>query len=134
MSLLSYRNIYRWTRNPPHLGGDSTSRCHRVAKLTLLAFLAWTLSASDGGSLLGTITDPNGAAVPRANVTAIETATAVKQTIATDGRGFYSFQSLPVGRYDVEVKADGFKPIRRTGMVIDIDSKVVVDESLTIGE
>ncbi len=49
-------------------------------------------------------------------------------------RGFYSFQSLPVGRYDVEVKAAGFKPIRRTGVVIDVNSKVVVDASLAIGE
>jgi hypothetical protein len=100
----------------------------------LLAVLAPTLWASDGGSLLGTITDPNGAAIPRAKVTATETATAVKQTIITDGRGFYSFQSLPIGRYDVEVDASGFKPLRRTGVVIDVDSKVVVDASLAIGE
>jgi hypothetical protein len=84
--------------------------------------------------LLGTVTDPSGKAVPGAKVTATETATAVKQTIATDGRGFYSFQSLPVGRYDVEVDASGFKPLRRTGVVIDVDSKVVVDASLAIGE
>jgi hypothetical protein len=99
-----------------------------------LALLGWSLSANDGGSLLGTITDPNGAAVPMAKVTAAETSTAVKQTISTDGRGFYSFQSLPVGRYDVEVNAAGFKPVRRTGVVIDVDSKVVVDASLAVGE
>jgi Carboxypeptidase regulatory-like domain len=92
------------------------------------------LWAGDGGSLLGTITDPNGAAVPGARVTSTETATAVKQTITTDGRGFYSFQSLPVGRYDVQVDASGFKPLRRTGVVIDVNSKVVVDASLAIGE
>ena len=61
------------------------------------------------------------------------TATAVKQTIATDGRGFYAFQSLAVGRYDVEVDAVGFKPLQRTGIAIDIHSKVVVDASLAIG-
>ncbi len=58
----------------------------------------------------------------------------MKQTIKTDGRGFYSFQSLPVGRYDVQVGASGFKPLRRTGVVIDVNSKVVVDASLAIGE
>ena len=99
-----------------------------------LALLGLTLWASDGGSLLGTITDPSGAAVPGAKVTATETATAVKQTVTTDGQGFYSFQSLPVGRYDVEVDASGFKPLRRTGVVVDVDSKVVVDASLAIGE
>jgi hypothetical protein len=100
----------------------------------LLALLGWTLWASDGGSLLGTITDPNGATIPGAKVTATATATGVKQTITTDGRGFYSFQSLPVGRYDVQVDASGFKPLRRTGVVIDVDSKVVVDASLDLGE
>jgi hypothetical protein len=100
----------------------------------LFAAMGWTLWASDGGSLLGTITDPNGATIPGAKVTATETATAVKQTITTDGRGFYSFQSLPVGRYDVQMEASGFKPLRRTGVVIDVDSKVVVDASLAIGE
>jgi hypothetical protein len=108
---------------------------YRQAKVIIaVALLGCSLFASDGGSLLGTITDPNGAAVPGAQITATETSTAVKQTIAADGRGFFSFQSLPVGRYEVEVAASGFKPMRRTGVVIDVDSKVVLDASLTIGE
>jgi len=92
------------------------------------------LWASDGGSLLGTITDPRGRPVPDAKVTATETSTAVKQVVTTDARGFYSFPSLPVGRYDVDADAPGFKPLRRTGVVIDVDSKVVVDAALAIGE
>jgi hypothetical protein len=96
--------------------------------------LALPLFASDGGSLLGTITDPSGTVVPGAKVTATETATSVTQSITTDGHGFYSFQSLAVGRYDIEINKAGFKPLRRTGVVIDVNSKVVVDASLTIGE
>src|SRR5271156_5629161 len=96
--------------------------------------IAGLLAASDGGSLLGTVTDPGGNAVPAATVTATEISTGVKQTITTDGRGFYSFQSLQVGHYDVEVNAAGFKPLRRTDVVIDVNSKVVVDASLAIGE
>src|SRR5580658_1753109 len=95
---------------------------------------ASALWAADGGSLLGTITDPSGRPVPEVRVTATDPATTVTQTITTDTRGFYSFQSLPVGRYDVEADASGFKPLRRTGVVIDVDSKVVVDASLAIGE
>src|SRR5580658_4259939 len=95
---------------------------------------ASALWAADGGSLLGTITDPSGRPVPEVRVTATETSTAVKQTVTADARGFYSFQSLPVGRYDLDADAPGFKPLRRTGVVIDVDSKVVVDASLEIGE
>jgi hypothetical protein len=102
--------------------------------LLLFCFSGCILFASDGGSLLGTVTDPAGAAIPGARVSATETSTALKQTITADERGFYSFQSLPVGRYDVQVDAAGFKPIRRTGVVINVDSKVVVDVSLAIGE
>ena len=106
----------------------------RIGIIAVFGLLGWTLWASDGGSLLGTVTDPKGAAIPGASVTATETATAVKQTIATDGSGFYAFQTLPVGRYDVEVRASGFQPLRRTGVIVDVGSKVVVDASLAIGE
>jgi carboxypeptidase family protein len=106
----------------------------KLLAVTLFILLGSTLWASDGGRLLGTITDPRGNVVPGAKVTATETATAGTQTITTDSRGFYSFQSLPVGRYEVEVDASGFKPLRRTGVVIDVNSKVVVDAALAIGE
>src|SRR5580698_591565 len=105
-----------------------------LAGVLLAPLLALPLCAGDGGSLLGTVTDPSGQAIPGAHVSATETATAVKQTVATDRQGLYAFQSLPVGRYDVEVDASGFKPLRRTGVVINVNSKVVVDASLTIGE
>ena len=134
MTLLSYYNDARSGLGASWLRNQLVCKFNPVARFILLALLGWTLSASDGGSLFGTITDPNGAAVPRAKVTATETATAVKQTITTDGRGFYSFQSLPVGRYDVEIDASGFTPLRRTGVTIDVNSKVVVDASLAIGE
>ena len=102
--------------------------------VALLLLMGATLWAGDGGSLLGTITDPSGKAIVGAKITATGTATSVNQKVATDARGFYSFQSLPVGRYDVEIDASGFKPLRRTDVVIDIDSKAVVDAALTIGE
>jgi hypothetical protein len=102
--------------------------------VALLALLGPILRASDGGSLLGTITDPSGTTVPGAMVTLTETATGGKQTTATDGHGFYSFESLPIGRYDLEIDAPGFKSFRRTGVAIDVTSKVVVDATLVIGE
>lgn len=104
-----------------------------ILLFTLVA-LAPSLLAADGGSLLGTVTDPHGAVIPGAKVTATDMATGVKQTVVADSQGFYSFQHLPVGRYDVEVEAPGFRPLRRTGVGIDVGSKVVVDASLSIGE
>ena len=119
--------------------GHPGRRAHNVASgmlvgMMLFGLLGWTLLAGDGGALLGTVTDPKGAAVPMAQVTATETSTSSRRTITTDGQGFYSFQNLAVGRYDLQIEATGFKPLRRTGVAIDVDSKVVVDASLTIGE
>ena len=102
-----------------------------VCSLGLLGPALW---ASDGGSISGVISDPSGRAVPGARVTATASSTAVHESLASDARGFYSFPSLPVGRYDVEAEAPGFKPFRRAGVEIDIDSKVVVDLPLAIGE
>jgi hypothetical protein len=106
----------------------------RFAAFALLFVMGFALRASDGGSLSGTVTDPRGAAVPGARVTATQTATGVKQSVTSDGRGFYSFQGLAVGRYDVEIDALGFQPLRRTGVAISVNGKVVVDATLVIGE
>lgn len=67
-------------------------------------------------------------------MTATDTATSAKQNLVTDNSGFYAFQTLPVGRYEIEADAVGFKPIRRTGVEIDIDSKVVIDFALAVGD
>jgi outer membrane receptor protein involved in Fe transport len=105
-----------------------------LKRIALLTLAGWKLFASDGASLLGTVTDPLGKVVPGAKVTATEATTGVGQKVVTDRQGFYSFQNLPVGRYDVEMDANGFKPLRRTGVAIDVNSKIVVDATLVIGD
>ncbi len=101
-----------------------------AALLTVAGLRLW---ANDGGSLLGTVTDPRGSVVPGVKITATDTSTGVKRTVTTDAVGFYAFQSLPVGRYEVRMEANGFKTIRRTGVAIDVNSKVTLDASLAIG-
>ena len=114
--------------------GISLNRIRQIIFIAVLGLPGSTLRASDGGILSVSITDPSGKVVPSARITTTETSTAAKQTISTDSRGFYSFQSLPVGHYDVEIEASGFKPLRRTDVVIDVDSKATVDATLSIGE
>src|SRR5271170_1386037 len=109
--------LLRWSRITRLKNTSWSNGCKAICDLlatTLItaALLASPLWASDGGTLLGTVSDPSGRPVAGAQVAAIETATGVRQAISTDGRGFYSFQSLSVGHYDVEVIAAGFKPVR----------------------
>jgi hypothetical protein len=102
--------------------------------LALLMLLATGLFAGIGGSISGTVTDASGAVVPKASVTAVNTATGIRQTVATDDHGFYSFPSLPIGHYDIEVADSSFRPYRRTGIVIDANSTLTIDAVLVVGQ
>jgi Carboxypeptidase regulatory-like domain len=105
-----------------------------IASFILLPCLALVTWAGVGGSISGSVKDASGAAIPGAAVTATNTSTGVQQATTTDDRGSYSFLSLPVGRYDIEVTRGGFKPYRRADVVIDVNSTLVVDAALEIGE
>jgi Carboxypeptidase regulatory-like domain len=96
---------------------------------SLLA-VAW---AGVGGSISGTVKDPSGAAIANASVTLINSATGVRQSGTTDGRGSYTFPVLPVGDYVLEVNQPGFKPYRRNGIVLDTSSALLLDVVLQVG-
>ncbi|HZT70290.1 MAG TPA: carboxypeptidase regulatory-like domain-containing protein [Terriglobia bacterium] len=108
--------------------------------LYLLALLTVTVvSASRGlasinGSISGIVTDPSGAVVPGAQVTATNTETGIKQSAKSDSAGFYSFPELPIGPYTLTVVHTGFKEFRQTGLVINANSSIRVDVQLEVGE
>jgi hypothetical protein len=107
-----------------------------ILSLELLVLLPWFVSsawAGVGGSISGTVTDPSGAVVPKVSVTAINTDTGIRQTISTDDKGFYSFTSLPIGHYDIEVATAAFRPYRRTGIIVDANSALTIDAALEVG-
>ncbi len=105
---------------------------------SLLLFLILPLGlptyAAVGGSISGTVKDPSGAVVPKATVTATNTETGVRQVVTTNGTGAYSFPSLPVGHYDVDIAAAGFRPYRRASITLDVNSALLVDAVLELGE
>jgi carboxypeptidase family protein len=102
--------------------------------LILLLGLTPATQAAVGGSISGTVIDPSGAVVPKATVTATNTDTSVKQAVKTNDAGTYSFPILPVGHYVVDITVDGFKPYRRTNITVDVNSAIVVDAALELGE
>jgi hypothetical protein len=89
--------------------------------------------ASITGSISGTVTDPTGAVVPGAHVVAINTQTDIQNSTETNAQGFYSFPSLPAGRYDVKITASGFQEFRETGFVLDVNNALRVDATLKVG-
>ena len=65
-------------------------------------------SAANGG-VSGTLHDPSGAVVSGAKITLVNTALKTEYKTISNGQGFYSFPTLPVGHYDLTIKAAGFK-------------------------
>ncbi len=102
--------------------------------LYLFLSLLGVASAGVGGSISGTVNDPSGAAIPQAYVTLLNAATNARQSLTTDARGAFTFPVLPVGGYVLEVNQAGFKPYRRTGIVLDINSALLFDIVLQLGQ
>jgi Carboxypeptidase regulatory-like domain len=105
----------------------------------VILFLGLLLAAGSvyGGvtaSISGTVTDATGAAVVGATVTATNVETGIAATQQTNGQGFYSFQSLALGKYTIDVEQKGFKTYRQTGLVLDVNSALVVDVALQVGQ
>jgi Carboxypeptidase regulatory-like domain len=108
----------------------------RNALLTTVSFfsllnIAW---ADVGGKITGTVKDQTNAVIPGATVVAVNAATGVKQATKTDEQGSYSFPVLAVGQYEIDVTADGFKPSKTQGLIININTALIADITLQLGE
>ena len=104
-----------------------------VLIFALALFTCGRLLAGVTASISGTVTDPSGAVVGGATVTATNVDTGVATTLTTNSQGFYSFQSLPLGNYTISVQQSGFKGYAQTGLVLDVNSALVIDVKLTVG-
>jgi hypothetical protein len=86
------------------------------------------------GSISGTVVDPNGASVSGAVVTITNTDRAdVERTAKTDKAGFYTATSLPLGSYSVSFAMTGFKTATVTGVVLNANDQLKVDQKLILG-
>ena len=108
---------------------------HRIMLITVAIVLFASSGWGDvGGKITGTVKDQTNAVIPGATVVAIRAATGTKQTARTDEQGSYSFPVLPVGQYEIDVAADGFKPSQTKGLTININTSLTVDVTLQLSE
>jgi hypothetical protein len=91
------------------------------------------ISQTVTGTVRGTITDPSGAIVPGAVVTATNTASSVATITKTNGTGEYSIRFLQIGQYKITVSAPGFATVDYGPFALEIDQTAKVDVSLHIG-
>ncbi|HEY2861422.1 MAG TPA: TonB-dependent receptor [Terracidiphilus sp.] len=118
-----------------------SKRC-RVSKaiaalLTLLAVSAFVASASHAqsfrGSILGTVTDTSGAAIPGAQVSAQNTATGLERTTQTTDDGSYLIPELPIGTYNLTVTMTSFQVSVTSSVQVGVAAQKRVDVSMRPG-
>ena len=105
----------------------------RFRAVALALTMSSYLFASVGGRIEGTVTDPTGAIVQNADVTAWNTATGIVQHSRSGADGTYAFPFEPVGLYTIGVDLGGFQKYRRAGITVDANSVLVVNISLAPG-
>jgi hypothetical protein len=106
--------------------------------LPLLPAILMTLAASVSAqvttvSIHGTVTDPTGAVVPNAQVTAVNTETNFSRSVMTESSGSYAVQFLPLGPYRLEVTASGFKKFVQSGIILEVNRNARIDPTLETG-
>src|SRR6266540_3460386 len=104
--------------------------------LPLVLLILFTLAVgaqTQRGSLRGTITDPNGAVVPGATVTATNIATNETRTTITNDEGWYTISSLAAATYRVEVERTGFSRLQIIDVVLPVNQELRLDGRLEVG-
>ncbi len=86
------------------------------------------------GAINGTVTDPSGAAVAGAMVTATDTATNIAHNSVATSDGQFSFQDLPLGTYTVTVTASGFQKTTVSNIVVSAGNVFTVPVQLAVGQ
>ncbi len=85
------------------------------------------------GSIIGTVTDASGAAVPNAKVTITNIGKDVSYVTSTNETGAYSQTHLIVGRYRIRVEAPGFQAYVQENVDVNVDAAVRVDATVQLG-
>ena len=98
-----------------------------------IGFAPRGILAQGYGSISGTVTDPSGAVVPGAEVTATQTTTGLVLKTITSGGGTYVFPSLAPSIYNVSVTRSGFESYAEKGVQVRADAALTVNVTLKTG-
>ncbi len=106
--------------------------------LCLLFLAFWVTGVAFGqrdfATLVGTVTDASGSALPNAKVVIIEDATGLRYEVTTNENGEYIRPALKPGVYSVEVEAAGFKKGVQHGFNLTSGDRTAINVQLTLGD
>src|SRR5205823_2244217 len=84
-------------------------------------------------TLTGVISDPSGASVANAKVTLRNAESGDERNTTTNGEGYYTFASVPVGSYNMSVEVPGFQTHKESGIALGGGERRNVNISLQVG-
>jgi hypothetical protein len=102
-----------------------------LALLTAIAPIGLGQEASAG--ITGKVSDPSGAAVANANVTARDVDRGTLWSTKTSEEGVYNFTRLPIGKYEVKVETTGFQSALHAPFDLQLNQTARIDVALTLG-
>lgn len=108
-------------------------RASLILAVALLAGAVTSYAQEFRGSIAGTVSDPNGAAVAGATVTLRNTETNITQTVTSNDSGSYAFPLVQPGTYTVSATGNGFKTSARENLGVKVDDRLTIDFALEIG-
>src|SRR6201996_5855601 len=114
---------------------DALSRI-RSLYLVILALTFLCLSSSvmaQDATIVGTVTDPSGAAVPNVKITLTNLETGLVHTAVTSDSGQYAIPELKIGHYDAKAEASGFKIAEQKGVVLQVGDRARIDFQMQLG-
>ena len=103
-----------------------------LSQLLALAIPAWT--QKDTGSIVGTVKDPSGAVVAKAQVTITDVEHGQTLATTTNTEGEFIAGPLRVGRYTVSVQQTGFKKAVSAPVELDVQQRIAVNIVLQVGQ
>lgn len=102
--------------------------------LVIFLFLTFaSLALAQEATIVGTVTDPTGAAVPNVVITITSAATGQVRTLSSNDVGQFVAPNLKIGRYSVRAQAPGFKIVEQKDVVLNVGDRTRVDFQMQMG-
>jgi Carboxypeptidase regulatory-like domain len=115
------------------VGEKTLRRLVGTIAMFLLASTISVLAQTTNGNIQGTITDPSGAVIEGATVTARNVDTGLTLTAATSNAGFYALANVPPGRYSISIQGPNLKKYVREGVTVQTAATVALDIQMQLG-
>jgi hypothetical protein len=108
--------------------------CHAAYIVLMACFVAQVAAAqTTGGTLRGTVSDPQGLPVGGVSVHLTNAQTQATVTVVTDASGIYNYPDLPVGTYSITVEKEGFQKALQNGVQVFSNQVTQVNIPLQVG-